>query len=549
MKEFFKKVAMALFGLALAFGVTATPALADGYSKTLSLTGLAAGETVHVYKLMSYSDDYNSYEYYGDGTTPAGFADFLDSKRSSASRDDYLKNLTATGVAEMLDRYVASEYAKPDATDYVLTGTEQDVALEPGYYMFTVSTTGSESNMYKPFSAFVKVNGTTSTVIAGSMTQASSEAKVTVAMKSEKGPSIDKKVKRDNGTDMASSWKTTKTVTTGETITYRVAVTIPDWKDVYNPGLVLVDTLSNQEYVSGSVTIHDSEGSESTSYLPTGDLQSNAISEKEVGPYTTGSQTVKFSIDYSKLSANATYYVTYKTKVMNDITGAANTGATKATNSAELQYNTGQSTTSQTTTSKTTLYTYAAKLTKQNTNGELLAGSKFAVYTDESCSAESQVKFTKVTNTDGSWYYRPDSEGAVTDISADGDDAYFLVKGLDPYKTYYFKETTTPAGYYAPKGVFKLTLQSLKTTDDDTEHTGNLDGTSAVTYTNEADQSLVSGGVNAAQTNQYDIVIKNSSTPSLPTTGGMGTVVFTVVGVVLMAGAAGFFVVRRRKQN
>ena len=44
-------------------------------------------------------------------------------------------------------------------------------------------------------------------------------------------------------------------------------------------------------------------------------------------------------------------------------------------------------------------------------------------------------------------------------------------------------------------------------------------------------------------------VLKNSTTSALPTTGGMGTVVFTVVGVALMAGAAGFFVVRRRKQN
>ena len=541
--------------IALAFavvGMGATAAYADtsNYNKTLSLTGLASGETVHVYKLMSYGDDYNTYVYYGDDSaSPTGFAAFLDGKRGTASRDDYLKNLDATGVAEMLDRYVASDYAKPDATDYTLTGSEQDVVLEPGYYMFTVSTTGAQSNMYKPFSAFVKVDGSASTVIAGSMTQASTDAKVTVSMKSEQGPSIVKKVRRDNGTDMDSSWKTTKTVTIGETITYRVAVTIPDWKDIYNPGLTLIDELTNQEYVKDSVAIHTSEGDATTRYFPTGDLQSGAVSEKEIGEYAAGSQSVEFTIDYSKLTPNATYYITYKTKVMNDITGTANTGSTKAVNSAELQYNTSQSTTSQTTASATTLYTYAAKLTKQDANSNLLSGSKFAVYTDESCSADNQVKFTQVTNSDGSWYYRPDSEGTITDISTGGDGEYFLIKGLDPYKTYYFKETTTPAGYYAPKGSFKLTLQSLKATDDSTEHTGNLDVTSTVAYTNEADKNLVSGSVNGTQANQFDIVIKNSSTPSLPTTGGMGTVLFTVAGIALMAVAVGAFLFMRRRHQ
>ena len=43
------------------------------------------------------------------------------------------------------------------------------------------------------------------------------------------------------------------------------------------------------------------------------------------------------------------------------------------------------------------------------------------------------------------------------------------------------------------------------------------------------------------------IEIKNTKLSSLPSTGGMGTYLFTIIGVVVMAGAAGAFFISRRK--
>ena len=41
--------------------------------------------------------------------------------------------------------------------------------------------------------------------------------------------------------------------------------------------------------------------------------------------------------------------------------------------------------------------------------------------------------------------------------------------------------------------------------------------------------------------------MRDSKLSSLPSTGGMGTYLFTIIGVVVMAGAAGAFFISRRK--
>lgn len=550
----FATCAMAMVAAVLGTGTTAY-ADASQYAKSLKLTNLADGETVQVFKLISYGTDYNTYEFDTTSTDgKASFDSYLGAAAEAAgkNKETYLAGLSGSDLSTFLATYLygTTTYALPDPAETTVSGSETTLSLEPGYYLISVKTTGDKSRIYKPFSAFVKMNGESSTILAGGMDQASSDATVEVAMKSEDGPTIEERVRRANGTDMDSTWKKTKTVTVGETITYRIALTIPNWDAATSPRLELMDTLANQQYVSGSIALYSSIGDESTNYDPTDGPVTDAITETTIGDYgANGTQSLTFTIDYSKLTGGQTYYITYTTKVMSDITGTSNTGDMKAANSAYVHYSTSQASYSNTTTSTTTLFTYATRLVKQTVDTKLLQGSGFTVYEDAACT--KAIAFELVTTGVDSWYYRPSSaaDNTVTEIKADGDGSYLLIKGLDPYKDYYLKETTTPKGYYAPAGAFKLDLDSAKSADDNTEHSGGLSSESLVTYTNEADKNLVSGNVDNDYPNQFDIVVKNSSTPSLPTTGGMGTVIFTVVGVVLMVAAVGTFIVVRRRNN
>ena len=549
-KRMFGAVFALMFALLSSIGITVGSAYADDYSQSLTLTGLADGETVQVYKVMSYGSDYNTYEY--DTTATDGktsFDSYLQAAadKASMSKDNYLASLSSSSnptLSNFLATYLygTATYAKPTASETTVSGTSATLKLSPGYYIVSVKTTAAESSVYTPFSVFVKMNGNKSTIKAGDGDEGTS----TVAMKSTKGASIEKKVMRANGTDMDSTWKNTKTVTVGETITYRVKLTVPNWDNTTTPRLVLSDSLVNQQYTAGSVKIYSEEGDQASDYKPTTAVE-NCISEGTIGTYANGTQSVEFNIDSQKLTGGATYYIIYTTKVMSDITGAANTGDSKATNTAKVKYSTSDTSYSETTASSTTLYAYSAKLTKKDMDEDLLPGSGFTVYSDENCT--QAITFEKVSTGADSYYYRPSATGSITEIQADGNESCLLIKGLDPYKDYYFKETTTPKGYYAPSGAFKLDLASQMKVDDATEHLGNLSGDSAVTAVNDADKNLVSGSVDNDHANQFDIVIKNSSTPSLPTTGGMGTLLFTIAGLALMVIAAAVYFARRRKRN
>lgn len=234
---------------------------------------------------------------------------------------------------------------------------------------------------------------------------------------------------------------------------------------------------------------------------------------------------VKKCADAARLNLNdgATITVTY-TAHLNE-TAYVNTASsdTKNNNSVYLQYSNNPINTSvgQTPESKVCVYTYQLNNTKyrdDDTTGNELAGAGFRLYSDKDCTQE--VKLYQKDN-----FYFPIKDATDKDKDAvqmiSGQDGQFNVKGLDA-GTYYLKETTPPAGYSA----CDKTRIVISATHD--EHNVNLSGESNL---NNKIINIKAGGI------------------TLPSTGGIGTTIFYVVGGGLMVAAIVLLVTKKRMEN
>lgn len=162
------------------------------------------------------------------------------------------------------------------------------------------------------------------------------------------------------------------------------------------------------------------------------------------------------------------------------------------------------------------VYTYQLSNTKrQNTvDGPALAGAGFKLYSDAECNNEVGLY------QEGEFYYPiKDATGKKAVEMISGENGQFNVKGLDA-GTYYLKETITPAGYDTC-GVTPVTIKA--------DHSGN-------------------NHVNLEGSN-LTIVNKKAGGITLPSTGGIGTTIFYVVGGGLMVAAIVLLVTKKRMEN
>lgn len=115
----------------------------------------------------------------------------------------------------------------------------------------------------------------------------------------------------------------------------------------------------------------------------------------------------------------------------------------------------------------------------------------------------------------------------------------FSVEGLDADVQYYLEETKAPTGYNLPTGDAKYT--SIKLTATVKTQEGQKPAVDVLQLGADTDKTPADGTFSTLQ-------IKNSKGSTLPETGGIGTTIFTIVGVTAMVAAAGGFVLRNRKK-
>lgn len=553
MKQTMKKCLTLLLALALLFtmAVPAAAAPATTYNKEITFTDVAQGDTVKAYKLVGYNADYTEYAYHAD------FKGFIDAHIPTASStEDKLKNLSSTEMAAFLAWYVNAcqipgaigGHALPaaSATATADTSNQAKLTLEPGYYVVLATTTATNDRTYQLTSVFVQVKNGEAKVLAGGADITNTP---TMALKHTDGPIISMSVKDDKGAPAA--WKGAAAGQVGEVLDFYIHLKLPDYNNdnVYMTKLSLTDAMHGLEYVDGSAKL--------TTTAPYG--EAGAV-EKTTGLTITpeaygadGNQTVTFDVDYHKIKtigAPVSAYIHFKAKVMPEAAAAGKT----ATAETKLDYTFSLEPTKTKTTAATTatVYTYAFSLAKTSDEDiEGSAGKKpltnagFTLYSDN--AMKTPVSMIKET-VGGETYYRPALAGEtdiVTEMAANmgTDQNTLLVRGLDA-TTNYLKETKVPSGYYAPKGGFEVKLTGER---DVNVLNGKLAAASSFTAQNTVDGALV--GTATVNANLLDASLKNSSTPVLPTTGGVGTVMFTVIGLLCMGAALWFFLFARRRRK
>lgn len=533
---------------------------------------------------LTISDEKNhSYEVYqvltGDVSNLTDGKGTLSNVKAGSSANSTLTDANVSEVVELLsgtDSSVSEANLGNTVWSYVnggavyktvnVTGGTATIDVAPGYYLLKDVTTDTTDSLSR---YVVAVAGDT-----------------TVTPKTET-PDIDKKIIDTDANEALDDSKKTDTAAIGDTIEYEVTGQVPDMTGYTYYYYVLNDTLSKGltlDENSFNVTVGGQTAVKGTDY-------NVYVTKNDDG---TTSFKLAFADMKDTYSKDAAISIKYNATVNKD----AEIGVNPNTNTASLQYSNNPNTSeksdktpdqpgvpeegpdSKNPTGNTEKYitkTYVTelKLTKtfDGTVKNGLIGAEFTLTGENLNTIEltTASKFVEDTNgtywklTDGTYTTDdPATEGMDTSkyestttkysvqtvvtektTSADnkkvvatiGADGTITFTGLN-YGTYTLSETKTPTGYNTASDINFAITRSL----DADSSTAKVGGT--VTWADDSDDVTYN-----ADTKTFSVTVDNVSGKLLPSTGGIGTTIFYVVGTLLVVGAAVLLISKRRMHN
>lgn len=279
-----------------------------------------------------------------------------------------------------------------------------------------------------------------------------------------------------------------QSVSKGDLVSYTVTVEYPYYPaNATSRKFIVKDTLTNATFEEATMDLHVKVDDKELST----EKYTASVNEDKT------TLTIDFGKTYDANLAGKTVTITYKATV-GDVTSENHLKNT-VTSETEKGFTTDEI-------ESDTVKVKVIKEDEKDTNIKL-QDAEFTLYvadvkgTEEITYSGEKIKVnvvgTKVTNVKGE---------AIFD-------------GLDAQKTYYVKETKAPEGYSLNETVYKLEGATLvgQTEYDFTDFT--------------------------------DIHVPDTKLSSLPSTGGIGTTIFTIGGCVIMIAAAGLFFASRKKEN
>ena len=520
-----KKILALVLALAM-LALCATAFAADGdhlttAENTISATGLESGDTLTAYQLVEWKDGDWALTAFGTATGIT-LANLIDGITPAEATTIYSTTVPAGTVTYTLTESSGTWSASP-----VVAGM---------YYLKATASDAHANVIYNP--AFVSADyteGGNSVSFTGNIGDSAVVKKTSVP--------FDKEIDDADQTKYLD-------VKPGDNIPYVITSTIPSYGTAFtNPTFTIEDTLSAGLALKAEpkVFINNSE--------LTGEDKTAAYT------YTAKANGAGFTIAFKDTyltglnGATPAVKVTYSA----DVTTEALNNVTYMDNYAKLTFSNTPTTTSDKD-DITRHYTFSI-------DGNLLG------HTDEqtheliktACDADGNPIYSETTQyydggvnpLDGASFtltpISPTTGSAKTITSADGGHIQFL--GLDA-GSYTLVENSAPAGYVKDSRTYVVEI--IPHYDDDTSNAPKLLSydvkfkvqgeneyltTSTFTTTNEGPTVTTSSH---AADGQY---IGNTPGNGLPSTGGIGTTIFYILGGLLVVGAVVILVARRKAQD
>lgn len=459
---------------------------------------------------------------------------------SGIDSDEFLKALKADATigshftsVETSDQFVA---ALGDTTNFPSNGANANIvakialankkgdgtalqnganSLATGYYLIVDSTTAGNQTVYNP--AVLAITDD-----------------ITIADKTDV-PTLEKKVKENakasTETAYGVGFNDVADYNIGDDVPFHLIGSVPDMSQYDTYVYKFSDTLgagfdaptSVKVYLSADKVLDESDAEVTSNFTITSPLANSFTVSTDNLKAVKGVEAKKYII------------VDYTAK----LNSSAQIGLPGNENEAKLTYSNkpdqsgaGTPSTADTPEDKVIVFTYKLDTTKVDSKDDntKLQGAEFKLKNSEGKYAV--VTEGKVT----SW----NNEGTTLTSDKQG---LFSVTGLDA-GTYYLHETKAPAGYNLPAKDFKVEITAT------TANGQNWSGAAADALT--ALQVKVDDGTaikGDTQNGNVAINIANTQGSSLPSTGGMGTVMLYVAGVAVFVLAGATLVMALRRRN
>lgn len=533
-----KKILALLLAMAMVLGMSVTSLAAakpkDGDAEKVTINNVEEGATFKAYQIIDavYSDNGFVGYVWAEGMTNA------EGKKNAGEKVTFDVEGNVEGLTDELVTKLAAE---PTGLTVIESFNPAEDSLTVGTWMILVTPPAKNAaKVYNPMvvSVYYSVGGSGSmNDVQGGTVDANAdwELKTTDAFAKSSEITLTK--------DLDNPEFNTE-VKVGDEVPYTITSEIPSYDPTYyeNPIFKITDTIVNGLKYTGEPKVYGGVPAEGGDFAA---INADKLLVKDTDytlTYTENSTfTVAFTKEYIQKLVNSskeerTVTVKYSAVVLDS--AVTQVGENKAT--LEFSRTPEETDTKE---DKEYVFTFALHgvFYKVDEAQNKLPEAVFGLYVEDENGTEA-IEWAEDNSVTVS------KAGTYT-TSENGEIKF---KGLDGDKVYYLKETEAPNGYSINDTIYKIQFTFDKADDYDGKNTEYT-----VTVTNnkndEEQKYTVIYGENVqdefgqiATGNATNI--PNTKISSLPSTGGIGTTIFTVGGCAIMIIAAGLFFATRRKK-